>query len=371
MAPSFDTSRAMSSPTSVSLTRFLIEEQRGERINPDLRLLIEVVARACKTIAVAVGKGALGGVLGDAGSDGASINVQGEAQKKLDVIANDVLLEANAWGGHLAACASEEMDEPFPIPDAYPRGNYLLLFDPLDGSSNIDVNVSVGTIFSVLVCPGDAQNVDTQSFLQPGTAQVAAGYCIYGPSTMLVLTIGHGTHAFTLDREQGSFVLTRRDMRIPDETKEFAINMSNQRHWAPPVTRYIDECLQGKDGPRGKDFNMRWVASMVADVHRILTRGGIFIYPWDRKLGATDAHDDAHPTKRGKLRLMYEANPMAMLVEQAGGAATNGRSRILEIAPEHLHQRLPVFLGSKAEVATATRYHRDHDAAHAGRLAEA
>ncbi|HMB43480.1 MAG TPA: class 1 fructose-bisphosphatase [Luteimonas sp.] len=350
-----------------SLTRFLIEEKRHGRINPDLRLLIEVVARACKTIAVAVGKGALGGVLGDAGTG----NIQGEAQKKLDVIANDVLLEANAWGGHLAACASEEMDEPFPIPDAYPRGNYLLLFDPLDGSSNIDVNVSVGTIFSVLVCPGDAQAVDTQSFLQPGTAQVAAGYCIYGPSTMLVLTIGHGTHAFTLDREQGSFVLTQRDMRVPDETREFAINMSNERHWEAPMQAYVRDLLTGSTGPRGKDFNMRWIASMVADVHRILTRGGIFIYPWDRKLGTADALADAHPTKRGKLRLMYEANPMAMLVEQAGGAATNGRMRILEVAPEHLHQRLPVFLGSKDEVAVATRYHREHDVALAAQPAEA
>jgi fructose-1,6-bisphosphatase I len=339
------------------LTRFLIEEKRAGRINPELRLLVEVVARACKTIAVAVGKGALGGVLGDAGTG----NVQGEAQKKLDVIANDVLLEANAWGGHLAACASEEMEEPFPIPDAYPRGNYLLLFDPLDGSSNIDVNVSVGTIFSVLVCPGDAQDVDTQSFLQPGTAQVAAGYCIYGPSTMLVLTIGHGTHGFTLDREQGSFVLTQPDMRVPEQTQEFAINLSNQRHWEAPMQDYVRDLLAGREGTRGKDFNMRWIASMVADVHRILTRGGIFIYPWDRK----------EPTRAGKLRLMYEANPMSMLVEQAGGAATNGRERILDIVPTQLHQRVPVFLGSKSEVEVASRYHREHDAARAADTADA
>jgi fructose-1,6-bisphosphatase I len=346
-----------------SLTRFLIEEKRAGRINPDLRLLIEVVARACKTIAVAVGKGALGGVLGEAGSpDLASMNVQGEAQKKLDVIANDVLLEANAWGGHLAACASEEMEEPFLIPDAYPRGNYLLLFDPLDGSSNIDVNVSVGTIFSVLKCPGDAQQVDTQYFLQPGTAQVAAGYCIYGPSTMLVLTIGHGTHAFTLDREQGSFVLTQRDMRVPEDTREFAINMSNQRHWEAPMQAYVRDLLAGKDGVRGKDFNMRWIASMVADVHRILTRGGIFIYPWDRKLGHSALDANVDPTRAGKLRLMYEANPMSLLIEQAGGASSNGRQRIMDIAPTALHQRVPVFLGSKHEVAMATRYHLEHDA---------
>jgi fructose-1,6-bisphosphatase I len=342
-------------PASVSLTRFLIEEQRAGRVTPDLRLLIEVVARACKGIAVAVGKGALGGVLGDAAGEagGASINVQGEAQKKLDVLSNEILLEANAWGGHLAACASEEMDHCQPIPDAFPRGNFLLLFDPLDGSSNIDVNVSVGTIFSVLRCPEGVAQVGDGHFLQAGREQVAAGYCIYGPSTMLVLTIGHGTHAFTLDREQGSFVLTRRGMRVPEQTQEFAINMSNKRHWEAPMQGYVDALLAGREGPRGKDFNMRWIASMVADVHRILTRGGIFIYPWDRK----------DPSKAGKLRLMYEANPMAMLVEQAGGAATDGRARILDIAPTQLHQRVPVFLGSRDEVAEATRCHVEHDRA--------
>jgi fructose-1,6-bisphosphatase I len=344
----------MSQTAPISLTRFLIEEKRADRINPDLRLLIEVVARACKTISVAVGKGALGGVLGEAvaAAGDASINIQGEAQKKLDVIANDVLLEANAWGGHLAACASEEMEHCQSIPDAYPRGNYLLLFDPLDGSSNIDVNVSVGTIFSVLRCPEGVTDARDEHFLQPGTAQVAAGYCIYGPSTMLVLTIGHGTHAFTLDREQGGFVLTQRDMRIPGQTKEFAINMSNQRHWEAPMQAYVGELLAGSSGARGKDFNMRWIASMVADVHRILTRGGIFIYPWDRK----------DPSKAGKLRLMYEANPMSMLVEQAGGAATNGRDRIMELMPTQLHQRVPVFLGSRREVEHVTRCHREHDA---------
>ncbi len=331
----------------VSLTRHLIEEERQDRICADLRLLIEVAARACKSISVAVGKGALGGVLGDAGTG----NIQGEAQKKLDVLSNEILLEANAWGGHLAACASEEMDHCQPIPDAFPRGNYLLLFDPLDGSSNIDVNVSVGTIFSVLRCPDGVATVGDEHFLQPGTEQVAAGYCIYGPSTMLVLTIGHGTHAFTLDREQGAFLLTRRHIRVPEQTKEFAINMSNQRHWEAPMQAYVRDLLAGKEGPRGKDFNMRWIASMVAEVHRILTRGGIFMYPWDRK----------DPTKAGKLRLMYEANPMSLLIEQAGGAATDGRMRMLEIAPTHLHQRVPVFLGSREEVETATRYHREHD----------
>jgi len=328
-----------------TLTRYLIEEQRADRIGPDLRLLIEVVARACKSISVAVGKGALGGVLGDAGTG----NVQGEAQKKLDVLSNEILLEANAWGGHLAGLASEEMEHSQPIPDVYPRGNYLLLFDPLDGSSNIDVNVSVGTIFSVLRCPEGVTSPDDAHFLQPGTAQVAAGYCIYGPSTVLVLSVGHGTHFFTLDRELGGFVLTQREVRIPEQTQEFAINASNQRHWEAPVQRYVADLLAGKQGPRGKDFNMRWVASMVADVHRILTRGGIFTYPLDAKCR----------DKGGRLRLMYEANPMAMLVEQAGGAASTGRGRILELAPTQLHQRVPVFLGSKQEVEAAERYHAE------------
>ena len=342
-----------SSLAPISLTRFLIEEKRAGHVNPDLRLLIEVVARACMTISVAVGKGALGGVLGEAvaAAGSASINVQGEAQKKLDVLSNDILLEANAWGGHLAACASEEMDHCQPIPDAFPRGNYLLLFDPLDGSSNIDINAGVGTIFSVLRCPEGVAQVGDEHFLQPGREQVAAGYCLYGPSTMLVLTIGHGTHAFTLDREQGAFMLTQRHMRIPEQTGEFAINMSNQRHWDAPMQEYVNDLLAGTQGPRGKDFNMRWIAAMVADVHRILTRGGIFIYPWDRK----------DPSKPGKLRLMYEANPMSLLVEQAGGAATDGRGRILDVAPTQLHQRIPVFLGSKHEVETATQYHIRHD----------
>ena len=327
----------------VSLSRYLVEQQRIHGLIPaQLRLLLEVVARACKGISHSVNKGALGEVLGSAGSE----NVQGEVQKKLDIIANEVLIEANEWGGHLAAMASEEMDTIYQVPNRYPRGEYLLLFDPLDGSSNIDVNVSIGTIFSVLVKPEGPQ-VSEQDFLQAGRQQVAAGYCVYGPQTTLVLTVGHGVAMFTLDREQGSFVLTEEDVRIPADTKEFAINMSNMRHWDAPTRRYIDECLQGSEGPRGKDFNMRWIASMVADVHRILTRGGVFMYPWDKR----------EPNKPGKLRLMYEANPMAWLVEQAGGAATNGKQRILDIAPEQLHQRVSVVLGSKNEVDRVTQYY--------------
>jgi fructose-1,6-bisphosphatase I len=331
-----------------TLTQFLIERQRADSpLSPEVRLLIEVVARACKAISHAVSKGALGGVLGSLESE----NVQGEVQKKLDVLSNEILLEANEWGGHLAAMASEEMETIHCIPNRYPRGEYLLLFDPLDGSSNIDVNVSIGTIFSVLRAPQDAagREIEESDFLQAGTQQVAAGYAVYGPQSMLVLTVGHGVYGFTLDREMGSWVLTHENIRIPEDTREFAINMSNMRHWAPPVRRYVDECLAGKTGERGVDFNMRWIASMVADVHRILTRGGIFMYPWDAR----------EPNKPGKLRLMYEANPMSMIVEQAGGAATNGTQRILDVAPSSLHERVSVVLGSRNEVERVTRYHHE------------
>ena len=331
-----------------TLARYLIEEQRNKGvITADLKFLIEVVSRACQAISIAIGKGGLGGILGEAGSD----NVQGEAQKKLDVLSNEILLDANEWGGHLAAMASEEMDLPHTIPHRYPQGEYLLLFDPLDGSSNIDVNVSIGTIFSVLKCPEGADlstpEASEAAFLQPGTAQVAAGYAVYGPTTVLVLTVGDGVAVFTLDREQGSFVLTQEGVRIPADTAEFAINMANQRHWEAPVQRYVAEMQQGKEGPLGKDYNMRWVGSMVADVHRIMTRGGIFMYPLDAKTR----------DKGGKLRLMYEANPMALLIEQAGGAASTGYRRILDIEPERLHQRVPVILGSKNEVERVVGFH--------------
>lgn len=330
----------------ISLTQYLVEEQRQHHSIPaELRLLIEVVGRACKTISHSVGKGALGEVLGALESE----NVQGEVQKKLDVISNEILLEANEWGGHLAAMASEEMEDIHPIPNRYPKGEYLLVFDPLDGSSNIDVNVSIGTIFSVLKAPEGMTEPSEQDFLQPGAKQVAAGYAVYGPQTLLVLTTGNGVNCFTLDREMGSWVLTQRNMQIPAKTKEFAINSSNQRHWHAPVQRYIGELLAGSTGPRGTDFNMRWIASMVADVHRILNRGGIFMYPADLR----------DPSKPGRLRLMYEANPMAFIVEQAGGMATDGKRRILDIQPEKLHQRVPVFLGSRDEVALVTSYRQE------------
>jgi fructose-1,6-bisphosphatase I len=329
----------------VTLTQYLIEQQRNHgRVSPELRLLIEIIARACKAISHAVSKGPLTGI-GDAVG---TRNVQGEAQKRLDVIANEVLVEANEWGGQLAAMVSEEMDAPYQIPNRYPKGEFLLLMDPLDGSSNLDVNISVGTIFSVLRCPDGVTEPDEKAFMQPGDKQLAAGFAVYGAATILVLTVGNGVVGFTLDRELGSFILTQERILIPEETQEFAINASNARNWEPPVRRYIDECLAGRTGPRGKDFNMRWVASMVADVYRILSRGGIFMYPRDAK------HKD------GRLRLMYEANPMSFIVEQAGGAATNGRERILDIQPQKLHQRVGVVLGSRNEVERVARYHAEN-----------
>jgi fructose-1,6-bisphosphatase I len=329
-----------------TLTQFIIEEQRRTAgATGDFTSLLNDVVIACKAISNAVNKGALLGVMGSLDSE----NVQGETQKKLDVITNEIMIGANEWAGHLAGMASEEMDDCYAIPSQYPLGKYLLVFDPLDGSSNVDVNISVGTIFSILKAPVAGRAATTEDFLQPGVKQVCAGYAIYGSSTMLVLTFGHGTNGFTLDRDVGEFVLTHPSMKIPTETKEFAINASNMRFWEAPVQRYVDECLAGKTGPRGKDFNMRWVASMVAEVHRILTRGGIFMYPKDTK----------DPAKAGKLRLLYEANPMAFIVEQAGGAATTGRERILDLSPEGLHQRVPVILGSKTEVDTVTGYHHE------------
>ena len=260
-----------------------------------------------------------------------------------------MFIHRTEWAGNLAGMASEEMDLPYQIPGQYPRGKYLLVFDPLDGSSNIDVNMTVGSIFSVLRGPDSGADVSEADFLQPGTQQVAAGYALYGPTTMLVLTVGNGVNGFTLDPNLGEFMLTHPLIQVPVDTQEFAINASNSRFWESPVKRYVDECLAGRTGPRAKDFNMRWIASMVADVHRILTRGGVFMYPWDKR----------EPNKPGKLRLMYEANPMSWLVEQAGGAATNGKQRILDIVPSQLHERVSVILGSKNEVERVTGYHRD------------
>ncbi|MDI1231080.1 MAG: class 1 fructose-bisphosphatase [Methylobacter sp.] len=327
----------------VTLTQFIIEQQRGlPGVSGTFTLLLNDVVTACKKISHLVNRGNLVGVLGSAESE----NVQGEVQKKLDIITNDIMVEALNWTGHLAGMASEEIDGIIPIPSQYPKGKYLALFDPLDGSSNIDVNLAVGTIFSILRCREGAEPT-MEDFLRKGSEQVCAGFVLYGPSTMMVLTTGHGVNGFTLDQDIGEFILTHPAMTIPAETSEFAINMSNQRFWEPPVQRYIEECLQGTEGVREKDFNMRWIASMVAEVYRILTRGGIFMYPYDLR----------DPSRAGKLRLMYEANPMAFIVEQAGGVCSTGRERILDMNPTGLHQRVPVILGSKNEVERIVGYH--------------
>ncbi len=332
-----------------TLSKFLIQQLADGNDQGKLAALLVDVAAAVKAISAMTAKGALGGFLGAIDNT----NVQGEQQKKLDVLANDAMVTACEWGGLVAGLASEELEEPYVIPEGYARGPYLLVFDPLDGSSNTDVNVSVGTIFSVLR-HGQSTAPTTADYLQSGNSQVAAGYAIYGPATMLVLTVGKGTHGFTLDREIGNFILTHPNLAIPEDTSEFAINTSNARFWEPPVHRYVTECQAGKAGERGRDFNMRWIASMVAEVHRILMRGGVFMYPRDTK--------DA--SKPGRLRLMYEANPISMLIEQAGGAASTGRRRLMDLAPEQLHQRVPVILGSKNEVLRIERYHIEHEAGH-------
>ncbi len=331
----------------ITVTQFIIEQQRAlPQATGDFTSLINDIVIACKAITDAVSRGQLAGVLGNAGC----ANIQGEQQKKLDVIANNLFLHCNRWRGHVGAMASEEMDGVYTIPAEYPKGKYLLMFDPLDGSSNVDVNGCIGTIFSVLRCPEGVNPDSPQAFLQPGRNQVAAGYVLYGPSTLLVLTTGNGAHGFTLDRALGEFILSQPNIRIPETTSEFAINMSYRRHWDAPIRRYIEECEAGKNGPRGKDFNMRWAGAMVADVHRVLTRGGIFMYPCDAKLRSKG--------QQGKLRLMYEANPIGFIVEQAGGRASTGSSPILELQPQGLHDRCAVILGSKEEVDRLDDYHR-------------
>lgn len=329
---------------SKTLGLYLREMETKHGIDPRLTGLVAHLADTCKEISFKVSRGALAGVIGSAGSE----NVQGETQKKLDVIANDIMCQACAESGYVSGIASEEMDHALQVPENCEVGPYLVLFDPLDGSSNIDINVSIGTIFSILPAGEPHRNVTDEEFLQPGVNQLAAGYVIYGPQTQLVFTMGHGTVVFTLDLSSGTYLQTCEGMSIPAAAKEFAINCSNMRHWEAPVVRYINELLAGKTGPRGKDFNMRWVAAMVAEVHRILNRGGIFMYP----------RDNRDPSKPGKLRLMYEANPMSWLIEEAGGVATNGYERIREIKPTGLHQRVAVFLGAKEEVELVTSYHQ-------------
>jgi fructose-1,6-bisphosphatase I/sedoheptulose-1,7-bisphosphatase len=338
-----------------TLTRFLIEERRRfPQASGDLNALILDIALACKAIARIVAFGELQDSFGQITVPQAGeTNVQGEVQKPLDVLSNEVFIRMNEWNGHLGAMASEEMEHPLQIPAQYPRGKYLLVFDPLDGSSNIDVNVSVGSIFSILRVPQEAvdsgRDLTEADFLQPGAQQVAAGYALYGPTTMLILSVGNGVSGFTLNPNLGEFVLTHPNIRVPADTQEFAINSSNSRFWEPPVKRYVDECLAGRTGPRGKDFNMRWIASMVAEAHRILMRGGVFMYPRDTK----------DPSKPGRLRLLYEGNPIGFIMEQAGGRASTGRQPMLNVQPSSLHQRVPLVFGSRHEVERIERYHRE------------
>lgn len=329
-----------------SVIQYIVEQQRAHPdASGDLSGLLSDIVSACKKISHLVSRSGIIGLGGYADSE----NIQGEAQKKLDIISNDVMVDHLKWTGHLAAMASEEIEDLIQIPGKFPKGKYLICFDPLDGSSNIDINLTVGTIFSILRCPEGNGNPTLKDFMQKGTEQVCAGFCIYGPSTMLILTIGNGVNGFTLDRDVGEFILTHPNMRIPRDTAEFAINMSNQRFWQPPIQRYVDECVRGTEGVREKNFNMRWNASMVAEVYRILTRGGIFLYPSDSKIAK----------QGGKLRLMYEANPMSFIVEQADGLSSTGLERIMEIQPKDIHQRVPVILGSRAEVERVVRYHSE------------
>ena len=335
-----------------TLTQYLIEQRkRFPQASGELNALILDVSIACKAIARAVAFGEL--AESTAGNAGGDINVQGEVQKKLDVVSNQMFIATAEWSGHLAGMASEEMDAPYQIPAPYARGKYLLVFDPLDGSSNIDVNVSVGSIFSILRAPQEVidsgRDVVEADFLQPGTTQVAAGYALYGPVTMLVLSVGSGVVGFTLDPNLGEFKVTHPHIQVPVDTHEFAINSSNSRFWEPPIKRYVDECLAGKTGPRGKDFNTRWIASMVAEAHRILMRGGVFMYPRDTK----------DPAKPGRLRLLYEANPIGFIMEQAGGRASTGRQAVLGVKPSELHQRIGLVFGSKNEVDRIERYHHE------------
>jgi fructose-1,6-bisphosphatase I / sedoheptulose-1,7-bisphosphatase len=328
-----------------TLSKFLIQQLTDIPGASDLGALLVDVAAAVKAISAMTAKGALGGYHGEHGGK----NVQGETQHKLDVLAHEVIIRSCEWGGLLAGMVSEELEHPYPVPVEYARGRYLLVFDPLDGSSNTDVNVSVGTIFSVLR-HDDTELPGVADYLKSGQQQVAAGYAIYGPATMLVISAGKGTHGFTLDREIGNFILTHPNLQIPADTGEFAINTSNARFWEPPVHRYVTECQAGKSGIRGRDFNMRWIASLVAEVHRILMRGGVFMYPRDSK----------DKSKPGRLRLLYEANPISLLVEQAGGRATTGNQRLMEVKPESLHQRVALIMGSRNEVERIERYHAEY-----------
>ena len=325
-----------------TFNQYLIKACRDSVSGASLANLLINIAECTKKIAALTSKGKLERSVENVGAT----NVQGEIQINLDVLSNELFVSSLKQCGLVSGLVSEELDDACQI-DAVGNGNkFLVVFDPLDGSSNVDVNVSVGSIFSVY-----KDHLGPLNFLQAGNAQIAAGYALYGPCTMLVITIGSGVQGFTLDTETQEFVLTHSNIRIPETTSDFSINASNERHWEAPVQRYIDSCKAGVTGVRGRDFNMRWVASMVADVHRILMRGGVYLYPYDNK----------QPTKAGRLRLLYEANPMSFIVEQAGGKSSTGRKRILDIKPDEIHQRVPVIMGSRLEVSLIELYHSEFD----------
>jgi len=335
-----------------TLSKFLIQQSDRVEGASDLAALLIDVAAAVKAISAMTAKGSLGGVLARVDSSHAhTTHAHTDTQViRLDLLASEEMLRSCEWGGLVAGMASEELDAPYAVPEEFTRGRYLLIFDPLDGSYNSDVNASVGTIFSVL--RHDKTEAPTMAdYLQPGSRQVAAGYAIYGPATMLVITVGKGTHGFTLDREIGNFILTHPDLQVPADTSEIAINTSNARFWESPINRYVSECQAGRSGERARDFNLRWIASTVAEVHHILMRGGVFMYP-------KDTHDAAKP---GRLRQIYEANPISLLIEQAGGRASTGRRRVLDMEPESLHHRIPVIIGSRNEVERVDRYHAEFD----------
>lgn len=324
----------------ITLRRFLTRHADESGLDPNMIFLIEDIASACRVIGNRLRDAAFEGNHGLAGDT----NVQGEDQKKLDVIADEVFATICENSPHLAALVSEEREDAVWLKEPA-LGDYLLFYDPLDGSSNIDVNLSVGSIFSICTATADGD----KDVLKPGREQLCSGYAIYGPTMMLILTVGSGVFGFSCEYGTGDFRLTHPNMTLPKETSEFAINASRYRHWEAPVRRYVDECLAGKTGARGRDFNMRWTASMVADVHRILTRGGVFLYPMD----------EGNRAAGGKLRLLYEASPMGFLIEQAGGVASDGHGRILDIEPTSHHQRVPVILGSSEEVERLMAYHKE------------
>jgi fructose-1,6-bisphosphatase I/sedoheptulose-1,7-bisphosphatase len=331
-----------------TLTQFIIESRRAHPgATGDLNGLVTAAALACKAISRRVALGALNH------ETVAGATIPPLVEKSLEQISNRMFLRASEWGGHVAGILSEQTPIPYRLPAEFPRGKYLLVFHPLDGSSNVDINVPAGSIFSIYRAATPGRDASPEDFLQPGTAQVCAGYAIYGPATMLVLTFGSGTHGFTLDPHLGEWVLSHPKLTIPAQSQEFAINATLSRFWEPAVKRYVDECLDGKLGPREADFNLRWVASLVAETHRILMRGGICLYPRDTK----------DPGVPGRMRLLFEASPIAFLVEQAGGLASTGRGRVLEVIPESLEQRSGFVFGSSDEVSRVETYHREDSVA--------